>query len=167
MVELTNDQKVAQLKFYLGKFFVRIPQELQDRFKGALPGYKSIVVRGDYRFLRCFGAYYLLAFGRKQYRFAYSYELIDTYLGNVSIDEQATFSDIQSELLFLYHMVNTMENRQLEPMMCHNLTQRSLEGKKTVLLLEGELSMVQGVARTLGFAELGQNAGGVINRREL
>lgn len=155
---LSEQEKLKQLKFYLGKFFLKVDPQLHKFFHEKLPKPSNVIAVGNNRFLRNLGAYYLLAFGRQTYRFVFDYEIVDTFLGNnVDPNEPQTFYDTTSKLLIIYHMANTMENKQLEPMVCHNMTQRKMEGLHTIVMMETELKQVATVATNLEYQTIYQN----------
>lgn len=160
LVDIGDKKIVDLLKFYLGRFFVKIPAPLLGRLKSEVTDYGSVVATGDMSFLKCVGSYMLLTFGRKGHREMSTYDLIEVYLGRVEGEEEGSrFYDVETELLILTHLRATMENRQLENLVIHTMGQRALAGKHTLLLLEANLPQVQARAKELKFLVVDQRQG--------
>lgn len=156
MLAIPEPEKKKILKHYLGRLAVGLTLETQRIFSEKFKKQGSVYAVGNPRFLRSVGCYLLLAFGMQKHRFVFSYELVDAFLGAKTVDEDPeenrVFYDTQTPLLVIYHMGNTMENRQLENMVCHTITQRHLEDKPTIVLSEVRLQKVEAVFKGLGIA---------------
>lgn len=143
---IADDTKRKILKAYLGPFYGHVSEGEMEEFKRIYPTLKTTCVfcRKKIALLKT-GCYFLLAYGKQNYRFLYTYNLIDFFLKTAvsGEEEDQTFYDTTSGLLILYHMANTMENRQLENLVCHTLSQRFIEKKPTLFLSECALPQVR------------------------
>lgn len=143
---ITDDVKRKILKVYLGNFYGSLSSEEVGKFKGMFPKMETVMVRDRSAVsLKKAALFHLLAFGKQSYRLLYTYNLVDFYLKTPveGQDDEQTFYDTTSQFLIMYHMANTMENRQLENMVCHTLNLRLLERKPTLMLIESPLPQVR------------------------
>jgi len=85
--------------------------------------------------------YILMEWGWQKYRHLETYQLVDLFLQKG--EEVETFYDMEVPLLILYHMRGTMENKQLENLTCHTISQRNLLNLKTIVLAEVDLPQVE------------------------
>lgn len=153
-MDISEEAKRKILKQYLGKFATKISAEEWASYKAANPKLVTIYKLASPEALKIFGACALLAHGKQSYRMYYSYELVDAFLGNKPLGQEegdGTFYDSATPLLILYHSRNTMENRQLENMLCHCIERRALEGKVTVVLTEVSLPKVDALFVSRGW----------------
>lgn len=153
--QLKIDPKTRKkiLKQYLGRFFVPFSEGTWEKMEKAFPKRTSTYVVGKRKFLLEVGCYFLLKWGRQIFRDHYSHELVDAYLGKKTLDEAAeegTFYDDALPFMIIYHMLGTMPNKQMEPMIIHNVSQRSLEHRITLVLCESRLVTVRNCFSQLG-----------------
>lgn len=149
MKEISPEQKDRILRQYLGRFYGKVEPSVSALFSSEVSSACVVWAKGRPQFLRQIGACYLLKFGKLQYRFRLTYEIVDTFLGKTPDGSEGseTFYDTVSSYLILYHMGSTMENKQLQNMVCHTIAQRKLEGKPTLVLSEVSLPQVEGTIR--------------------
>lgn len=143
--KIPKDTQTKILKSYLGKFSTPIPDKEIELFREHFKKRSPVFVVGKPEFLKRVGCYFLLEFGQVRWKFHYTYELVDVFLGND--EEEKTFYDDSVPFLILWHMKNTMANRQLEPMVLHTVSQRVLNKKPTLVLSESALPKVSAYFR--------------------
>jgi len=158
MVDISDKERLIILKHYLGKFCCRIDPKVRKELSERITKPVSYYIRGTQDFLKQAACFYLLSFGQQQYRSLYTYEIVDLFLGNHQAGDETegqAFYDTETPLLIIYHMASTMENRQLENMTGHTITQRQLEGKQSLVLSECVLPKIEALTKELKWGTCG------------
>ena len=137
-----NQSKII-LRSYLGKFFVSISSEREALFKKKIKKLDTYYVVGDPVFLRQVGAFYLLAFGKQNYKSIISYDIMETLLGHTE-EFGTSFQEIGGPVLIVYHFKRTFVNKRLEDSLNHLIGYRIADGRKTLILTECPLKEVEG-----------------------
>ena len=126
------------LKHYLGaQYGVRLfPTDIAE-FRKKFPRLRSAFIRARQPKLRAIGCYHLMEWGWQKYRHLFTYQFVDMYLSTGTPEgEGETFHDTETPLLLIYHMAGTMENKQLENLVAHTISQRNVLGLRTHILAE-------------------------------
>lgn len=149
---MNREHLKAVLSQYLGpQFSVNLNLDEVKGFRKVFPSLRSAFIQGRQRRLRALGCYHLLEWGWQKYRLLNSYQLVDMFLSTGQTEAEAeSFYDIEVPLLVVYHMAGTMENRQLENLVSHTVSQRNIMGLKTIVMAEVDLPKVENQYRELG-----------------
>lgn len=137
---ITKEEQKRILKQYLGIFYVKPDKELYGFLKSEKVELKDAMLYGTPSQLKTVALYYLLTFGRQNYTHMFTYDLVERFLGND--EEEGSFQE-EAPFLILYHMRNTMPNKQLENMVNHLISRREIQGKVTVMLAESAVKEVE------------------------
>lgn len=140
---MTDEQKRQVLKTHLGRFYVVTTQRERELYTSSMGGRRGdMYLWASPSVLLKFGCVWIMTRGKINFRTIYSYDLVETFLGNKD-DYGTSFYNVPDPYLIIYHMKVTMPNKRLETFICQTIATRMMQGKVTLVLTEVQLQEVE------------------------
>jgi hypothetical protein len=152
-MHITKAEALNIYKHYLGSFFdVTLTPEDIAYFRVKFPVMKDYYIFGNSVDLHKAGKYFLLNFGKQDYKHILSYDIIFTYFQEGAILEHEGAEDSRQAMewfntrvptYFVYTLANTPPNKMLQPSLNYLLACRRKERKVTIYLCEQHLDDIK------------------------
>lgn len=136
---ITEDEKRTILVRYLGHFAVNVGGAEKAKIRAMLPEQPTthVIESLDRTFLRKYTCLFLLQYGRLNYRFVNSYDLVDRYFNNSDDDDShPAFHQYSQPILVLLLDDTAPTNKIHHELITHTVAQRLLEKKHTLILTQ-------------------------------
>lgn len=141
-------------RWYLGHLFTKVTKEevslFDNTFKRTI---KSRYFRGDNVYLKKLSVYFLMSKGKiLEYKYTTASEILASWLGKE--DEEGISNrihiDCSTPVLFIHNLRYYPPNKQLEMLLCQQISERSNRGLTTIFLDEEDLQEVRKVYVSYG-----------------
>jgi hypothetical protein len=129
---IDQETQIKIVKNYLGQWATYVSKEEADRLLSIIEQGRDYYVRGSRDNINKFVTIFLLRKGRLRWRYRTTYDTVAFYLSDD--EDTPDFCDITTQVLIVENCKNLPENKLMDNLNLHLLTQRQSNQKTTIII---------------------------------